>query len=106
MSPSKSYAAGSASDEPSDVRSHGIPNRHVGAVDVSVDEHARTAAAAQLNLAQPTGLADIDRELDVDVHPWVRRAREIDALAGVGELGPETLAAFVRILRRFTWGAT
>lgn len=45
-------------------------------------------------------------DLDDAVHPWVTKARAIDAAFGGNELDAETLARFVRIVRVATGGAT
>lgn len=45
-------------------------------------------------------------DLDGAVHPWVAKARAIDATFGGSELDAETLARFVRIVRVATGGAT
>lgn len=44
-------------------------------------------------------------DLDEAVHPWVAKARAIDAAFGGRELEAETLARFVRIVRVATGGA-
>ena len=54
--------------------------------------------------ARHTAAGD-ERTIDDDVHPWVAKARAIDAAAGGGDLSAEALARFVRILRVATAGA-
>lgn len=44
-------------------------------------------------------------DLDDTVHPWVAKARAIDATFGGSDLDAETLARFVRIVRAATGGA-
>ena len=44
-------------------------------------------------------------DLDDEVHPWVAKARAIDAAFDGHELDTETLARFVRIVRVATAGA-
>lgn len=44
-------------------------------------------------------------DFDETVHPWVARARAIDATCGGSELDAETLARFVRIVRVASGGA-
>lgn len=54
--------------------------------------------------ARHTAAGD-ERLVDDDVHPWVAKARAIDAAAGGSDLNMEALARFVRILRVSTAGA-
>jgi hypothetical protein len=69
------------------------------------------AAAARASAAKhevPVARPSVDREdagaVD-DVHPWVAKARAIDADAGGSDLSTEALARFVHILRAATAGA-
>lgn len=50
-------------------------------------------------------LAADEQPSDHDLHPWVAKARAIDAASGGSDLSAEALARFVRILRVATAGA-
>jgi hypothetical protein len=47
----------------------------------------------------PTAALGDGWSVDDGLHPWVVKARAIDAAGGGSELSAETLARFVRILR-------
>lgn len=49
--------------------------------------------------------AQLALDFDDAVHPWVAKARTIDAASGGSSLDAETLARFVRIVRAATGGA-
>ena len=54
---------------------------------------------------RPSDEAQLALDFDDAVHPWVIKARAIDAASGGSSLDAETLARFVRIVRAATGGA-
>lgn len=72
-------------------------------VDRTSEHHLWTGAKRHIATETRAEGSAVAPETDgEELHPWVQMARRIDAEAGVGELSPETLARFVRILRRTT----